>query len=69
MNTSVLAMEYPGYGFHAYRIQDEKENQKKKLSCSAKKILTNGNIVMNHIIKPADQGGMGYKIENLILFG
>ena len=69
MNISVLAMEYPGYGFHAYRIQDEEGNLKKKLSCSAKKIITNGTIVMDHVLKPADQGGMGYKVENVILFG
>ena len=64
-----MAMEYPGYGFHAFKINDSKENHKKKMSCSAKKILTNGQIVLDHILRPISEGGMGFKAENLIMFG
>ena len=37
-NCSVLAMEYPGYGFFNHQIIDGKTNPKKKLSTSPKSI-------------------------------
>ena len=33
---SVLAMEYPGYGFYAFRVNNSKADPLKKLTCSAK---------------------------------
>ena len=32
---SILAMEYPGYGFHSHRVLNNAD-MSKKLSCSAK---------------------------------
>ena len=66
---SVLAMEYPGYGFHAFKVKDGKEDTTQKLSCSAKKIITNGTIVMDHVLRPIEEGGMGFKAENVVFFG
>ena len=31
--------------------------------------MTNGTIVMDHILRPIKDGGMGYLAENLIFFG
>ena len=41
---SVLAMEYPGYGFFSHQIVDGQQTDK-KLSCSAKRIARNARFV------------------------
>jgi hypothetical protein len=41
---SVLAMEFPGYGFFTHKIKDGKLSTS-KLSCSAAKIKENAEIL------------------------
>jgi len=67
---SVLAVEYPGYGFFSHQILDGKvkpENQ--KINCNAKKLTTNSLLVFDFVIRPVEQGGLGYKRENVLVFG
>ena len=62
-------MEYPGYGIFTHEIKNSKQNRSKKLSCSADKITTNAQIVYNHVIKPKSEGGLGFKQNNITIFG
>ena len=39
------------------------------MNCCPKLITTNGIIVMNHILKPVAQGGLGFKPKDIFLFG
>jgi len=65
---SVFAMEYPGYGFFEYLIEDGKQKDK-KLTCSTPLIKENSKFVYEHITKPTEQGGLGFKPENIIIYG
>ena len=67
-NISTLAMEYPGYGFFTHSIVKGQQTQE-KLSCSAKCITTNAEIVIKHVIMSKQDGGMGIKPKNVIIFG
>ena len=52
---SVLAVEYPGYGFFSHQILNGKvkpENQ--KISCTAKKLATNSLLVFDHVVRPVE---------------
>ena len=68
-NVSVLAMEYPGYGFFTHEIKNGYQNLGKKLSCSASGIASNAISVYNHVIKPVEEGGLGYREDQIIVFG
>jgi hypothetical protein len=43
------------------------ENQ--KIACTAKKLATNSLLVFDHVTKPKENGGLGYKRENVVVFG
>lgn len=68
-NMSILAIEYPGYGFFTHEIKNDKVNPKKKLKCTSQQIIHNGHVVMRHILKGVEHGGLGYKAENIYFFG
>jgi len=51
-NLSVLAVEYPGYGFFSHKIINGEINSSKKLSCSPKKITINAISVFEHVLRP-----------------
>ena len=51
-NISVLAVEYPGYGFFSHKITNGDVNDSKKLSCSPKKITQNAISVFEHVLRP-----------------
>ena len=59
-NCSVLAMEYPGYGFFTNEIKNNQQNLDKKLYPSAHGIGNNAISVYNHLIRPFEEGGLGY---------
>jgi abhydrolase domain-containing protein 17 len=67
-NMTIIAMEYPGYGFFSHQIIDGRSTDK-KLSCSAKKIQTNGAILIRHLLKPKEQGGLGLQNKDIYILG
>lgn len=66
---SILAMEYPGYGMFSYEIRNKKYNLREKEFCTPKKITANGMVVMQHILKPVSEGGLGYQAKDIFMFG
>lgn len=67
-NVSVLAMEYPGYGIFTHEIIDGISTTS-ALSCSADKIKTNAELVLQHVVGSTQDGGLGFKLSNVIIFG
>ena len=67
-DASVIAMEYPGYGFYSRQIVNGATTQK-KMSCSPGKIKENALLMFKHVTTPIKEGGLGYEVENIILFG
>ena len=68
LGATTLAMEYPGYGMFTHKIVDATPTDQ-VLSCSARKITQNAEIVMEHVLRSKEEGGLGYKPENVIVFG
>uniref|UniRef100_A0A7S3INY0 Uncharacterized protein n=1 Tax=Strombidium inclinatum TaxID=197538 RepID=A0A7S3INY0_9SPIT len=68
LKVSVLAMEFPGYGFFQYQIRD-KAQKTKKLECNSKDIATNAKAVYSYVVSPPEEGGLGYKEENTVVYG
>ena len=68
-NISVLAVEYPGYGFFSHKILNGDVDESKKLSCSPKKITENSISIFEHVIRPKNKGGLGFAKKDVILFG
>ena len=68
-NCSVLAMEYPGYGFFQNQIIEGQCNKKKKMSTSPKIIKKCARRVFTNVITPLEQGGLGYNSHDVIIFG
>jgi len=67
-NLKVLMIEYPGYGFFSHEIQNG-ESTNKKLKCRTKWIKENAFLVLNHVLKATENGGMGYNLNDVILMG
>jgi esterase/lipase len=65
---STLAMEYPGYGIFTHSIVKGVTTEE-KLTCSAKSITTNAELVIKHLLKSKKDGGLGYKSKNILIFG
>ena len=66
---SVVAMEYPGYGFYSHEVNDGAADKKKKCEPSPKKIQKNAMIVFEHLTRAKAEGGLGYTADQVILFG
>ena len=68
---SVLAMEYPGYGFFKNQILEERGEMKlkKKQSASAEGIKQCAILTYLHVISPIEEMGMGYDPKNVFVFG
>ena len=66
---SLLAMEYPGYGFFSHKIKDREIDKKTKYTCSNQKIRSCAITCFEHAVKPKSQGGLGFTPEQIIVFG
>lgn len=64
----MLALEYPGYGVFTHEIRNNRPTTK-MLSCQTKWIKENAIKVFQHVIKPKELGGLGYKSEDVIILG
>lgn len=68
-NYSILGMEYPGYGFFSHHVVNNEILKTKKHTPSAVGIQKCAISVFNHAIKPRADGGLGFRKEDIILFG
>lgn len=67
--SSVIAMEYPGYGIFSHRVENNAAIKSQKLSCTSKQVQKNAQDVFEHLIKPLQLGGLGYRKDQVIIFG
>ena len=67
-NLKILAVEYPGYGIFTNEIRNNKQTSK-ILSCQTKWIKENTVKTYEHCIKSLENGGLGYKPNDVIIVG
>jgi len=67
-NVSVVACEYPGYGFFKHSIRSGKRSQN-KITTSTRLINEVVDMVYAYTVCPQDHGGLGFKQENVTVVG
>ena len=69
LNCSILAMEYPGYGFFTHEILDGRANPNKPLHTTANHIKECARTVFRNVVAPITSSGLGFSPADVMVFG